>query len=384
MRTIARIIWVLLPLLVVGTSLTLTASSEEMRSAGVVTALHGTAHVTRASLAAPRPLKFKDDVYLRDEIVTGDASMARILLGGKALLTVRERSMVRITEAPGLSTVSVTSGRMHINVNHDRMRPGETVEVVTPNATAAIRGTIVVAEVEPDATDPRSTITVLRGVIDVIQHDVAGRPIGQAVAVTAMQQVTAIGSRLSPVHQISPKAADRLGNDFKMGIRATPAVPGMVQTEVDRAAQQVATTRDSGTSGGNTNGGSTVSGGKDSTSNSGGGNAGGSDGSGGSNSGSGNASAGNGGGSVSGGGPVGGGAGNSGGNSGGGSTSGVSSVAGGGSVGGGNAGGNGGGIDRIAGDVGGNGGNGNGGGDRGNRDRGDRGERGGRGGRSRR
>src|ERR1043166_9524629 len=165
MRTFTRAIWLLLPLLVVATSLTI-ASSEEMR-AGVVTGLQGTAKVTRASLTEPHDLAFKDDVYLRDEISTGDASMARILLGGKALLTVRERSIVKITETPTVSTVSVTAGRAPGHAMKDRMRPGDSVEIVTPNATVAIRGTIVVGEVEGDDAGTRSTITVLRGLIDV-------------------------------------------------------------------------------------------------------------------------------------------------------------------------------------------------------------------------
>jgi hypothetical protein len=244
MRGITRAIWLLLPLLVISASLTI-ASSEEMR-AGVVTGIQGTAKVTRASLAAPRDLGFKDDVYLRDQIVTGEASMARILLGGKALLTVRERSIVTITEVPGVSTVSVTSGRAAVNVMKDRMRPGDSVEIVTPNATAAIRGTIVVAEVDSDPGGTRSTITVLRGLIDVTQNDASGRAVGSPVSVGALQQVMALGSRLSPVQTISRQAADRLANDFKMGLRAAPAAGSMVQSEVDRAVQPLVSTKDSG------------------------------------------------------------------------------------------------------------------------------------------
>jgi hypothetical protein len=242
MRGITRAIWLLLPVLVISASLTI-ASSEEMR-AGVVTGIQGTARVTRASLAEPRDLGFKDDVYLRDQIVTGDASMARILLGGKALLTVRERSIVTITEVPGVSTVSVTSGRAAVNVMKDRMRPGDSVEIVTPNATAAIRGTIVVAEVDPDPAGTRSTITVLRGLIDVTQNDGAGRAVGSPVSVSALQQVMALGNGLSPVQPISRQTADRLANDFKMGLRAAPAAPSMVQSEIDRAVQQVVSTKD--------------------------------------------------------------------------------------------------------------------------------------------
>lgn len=237
MRRTTRAIWLLLPLLVVTTSLTI-ASSEEMR-VGIVTGLKGTAKVTRASVPQSRDLAFKDDVLLRDVIATGDGSMARILLGGKALLTVRERSVVKITETPNVSTVSVTAGRAAVNVMKERMRPGDSVEIVTPNATAAIRGTIVVAEVDPDEAGTRSTITVLRGLIDVTQHDPTGRSFGQPVSVSALQQVTAAGGHLSPVRTISKQSGDRMATDYKMGLRTPPAAPSVLQSEVDRAVQQV-------------------------------------------------------------------------------------------------------------------------------------------------
>src|SRR5262245_21493830 len=66
--------------------------------AGVVTTLQGTATVARASVPRPIPLRFRDDVFVRDRITTGAASIARILLGGKAVVTIRERSELTITE----------------------------------------------------------------------------------------------------------------------------------------------------------------------------------------------------------------------------------------------------------------------------------------------
>src|SRR5258706_9546323 len=65
--------------------------------AGVVTTLRGTATVARTTATEPAPLKFKDDVFVRDRITTGDESVARILLGGKAVVTIRERSQLTIT-----------------------------------------------------------------------------------------------------------------------------------------------------------------------------------------------------------------------------------------------------------------------------------------------
>jgi hypothetical protein len=99
----------------------------------------------------------------------------RILFGGKATVTAREHSVLVITERPGASTVNLSSGSIAVAVDKTRMRKGEVVEIRTPNAVAAIRGTVVVAEVTPVGAGSRSIITVLRGLIDVTQLDTAGR-----------------------------------------------------------------------------------------------------------------------------------------------------------------------------------------------------------------
>jgi hypothetical protein len=386
MRIAKRAIGLLSSTLVLGSALVLTASSEE-RGAGVVTTLLGTAKVMRTSLNEPRALKFRDTVYLHDEIATGDASLARILLGGKALLTVRERSVVRITEIPGVSTVTVTAGQTAINVEKARMRPGEVVEIRTPNATAAIRGTVVVTEVEADAEGTRSTITVLTGRIDVSRVDATGQVVGQAVSVGAMQQITALGSRLSPPYTLSRDTAARMARDYKVVLR-TPATSALVPTPVEQVLQQLSATgndakggpRDpeiitSGPSTGGSqggNGGSSTPGQGGDGSPAGGGNGGGNGGGPGGGNGGGGGSAGSGGGNPSGGGGSAG--------SGGGNPSGGGGIASGGSNGGGNlsSGGNGNGpgggiIASGGGNNGGNGpgsngngnnGNGSGGGDR--------------------
>ena len=196
--------------------------------------------MTRVSVKQPLPLRFSDNVYLHDQIATGDASLAKILLGGKAVLTVRERSIVRITEMPNVSTVTVTAGRTHINVLRERMQAGDVVEIRTPNATAAIRGTIVVTEVEPDAEGTRSTITVLHGHIDVTRLDAAGTPIGQAVSVRDLQQVIAVGSRLSTPLSIPRHSADRLAAGFKAPLRTAPAATSaLAPTHAEQAVQQL-------------------------------------------------------------------------------------------------------------------------------------------------
>ncbi len=67
--------------------------ADEPAKAGVVTTLQGQATVSRPVIPRPIPLKFKDDVFTRDRIDTREGSIVRLLLGGKALITVRELSV---------------------------------------------------------------------------------------------------------------------------------------------------------------------------------------------------------------------------------------------------------------------------------------------------
>lgn len=198
----------------------LPASSEES-PVGVVAMLLGTATVTRAPLRAPALLRFKDGVFLRDRIVTGERSAVRVLLGGKATVTARERSILTVTEVPATSTVTLAAGRTAVAVSKAAMKPGQTIEIVTPNVVVAIRGTFVIAEVFP----PRSTITILRGLVEVTKLDPAtGRPIGPAVKVGAFQQVTVTDAGPIPTPQnITPETARALVSDFTFLPKDPPA-----------------------------------------------------------------------------------------------------------------------------------------------------------------
>jgi len=199
---------------------------------GVATTVVGPVTVTRVA-ASPTPLKFKDDVFLNDRVATGERAFARMLLGGKAIITARERSVVTITEVPGLSTIDVASGRISVAVDKSRMRPGELVEIKTPNAVSGIRGTIVVAEVSGGV----STITVLRGLVDVYRRDPATRnAIGQATPVGVRETVTVKGDVLPGRPQtITADQARRLSSDFTAPVQPVPPAETIVADEVSRA-----------------------------------------------------------------------------------------------------------------------------------------------------
>ena len=218
-----------------------SAAPAQLVKAGVVTTLHGTAMVTRASLAHPVPLKFKDDVFAQDRVTTGDDSVARILLGGKAIVTVRERSVLTITQAPGVATVDVSDGRAAIAVAKERMNPGESIEIRTPNAVAGIRGTIVVVEVEQAATDITTRFTVLRGEVLARQLQ-GGQPFGAGVVLGANQQARFTGLTAPVTQALNATEAGALATGFKATKTDPPAaVNAPLVTQSQTLATQVVT-----------------------------------------------------------------------------------------------------------------------------------------------
>src|SRR3989338_7397564 len=148
---------------------TATVQAASPEGAGVATAVSGEVTVSHSVSPAPQPLRFKDKIFYRDRISTAARSLARLLLGKKALVTVRELSELQLIDQAGTSTVQLALGKIAIGVARQRMRPGETVEIRTQNAVAAIRGTVVVAErlTPPRGSDPVTRPHLLSPYIDV-------------------------------------------------------------------------------------------------------------------------------------------------------------------------------------------------------------------------
>jgi hypothetical protein len=214
-------------------SVAITAPAWGQERVGVVTTVIGPVTVTRTSLPGA-PLKFKDDILLRDRVTTGDNAMTRILMGGKVVVTARERSTLTITEVPGLSTIDLTSGRIAVAVDKARMKPGERVDVRTPNAIAGVRGTVLIVEAQRNT----SSVTVLSGLVDVVRLDPAtGRAVGPVTAVGSQQAVTVRNNVLPPRAQtITPNRAQQLSEQFTPPMRTVNAVSLMpVADEVARA-----------------------------------------------------------------------------------------------------------------------------------------------------
>lgn len=123
----------------------------QQQSAGVVTAVQGQAQLTRSAAPKPTLLRQKDGVMIRDVIDTREKSMARMLFGGKATVTMKELTRFEVREetlAGGAtrSTVDLNSGALLINVARELMKPGDEIIIRTDNAVAAVRGSMIYAE----------------------------------------------------------------------------------------------------------------------------------------------------------------------------------------------------------------------------------------------
>lgn len=221
--------------------------------AGVVTTLEGSVTATRAA-AAPVSLKFKDDVFVQDKITTGEQSLARMLLGGKAVVTVRERSVLTITEIPGRSTIEIASGKFALAVARERMRPGEVIEIRTPNAIAGVRGTVVVTEVAGSpstgsaaAQQPQltSNLYVLRGSIDAQAVDPATRnPVGAPRTINVLERFSVVGLGTPIVSPIRPEQLGqiRAGLQPKQPSHTQAANQEQVVTQAVNTAVSLVTT----------------------------------------------------------------------------------------------------------------------------------------------
>jgi hypothetical protein len=186
--------------------------------AGVVTTLEGNVQARRAVSPAGVPLKFKDDVFLQDQINTADKSLARMLLGGKAVVTVRERSSLTITEVPGKTSIDLESGKFALAVAREKMRPGEEIQIRTPNAIAGVRGTVVVTEVVRQGAQtggPAPAVLtnfyVLRGTITAQQLDPGTRqPTGAPLNVGTLQAYSGAGTAPPRVAPVPPEQVSQI------------------------------------------------------------------------------------------------------------------------------------------------------------------------------
>src|SRR5882724_4820622 len=204
------------------------ALAQEQPGIGVVSTLIGEATVARGTTTQPLALKMRDDVFMQDRISTKERSLVHVLMGGKALLTVRELSVLTITEEGGRATVDLQSGKVGLAVVRQRMKRGEIIEIRTPHAVAAVRGTVLVVEIIPgpggdsqsDAGGGSTNVHLIHGKLDV---SLASNPNALPIQLERLQSVTASRHALGTVRPLTPEAAVAVTANLKMN---RPSRPG--------------------------------------------------------------------------------------------------------------------------------------------------------------
>ncbi len=225
-----------------------TAAPAAGPAAGKVSTLIGQATVTRgAPVATPAALKLADDVFVRDRLATAERSLLKVALGPRAVVTVRELSTLIITEQSGRSAVGIESGKLSFGLlppaGGPGAGPGQLYEIRTPNAVAAVRGTILIVEARrlpgpaPDGGPPfHSELSLLDGGPVDVFTGTSGRGVLQT-----RQVLSVIGNTIGAIRVLTPaaRAAAMAGLTVPRPIGPIPpAARGTITGQQQQAAAQ--------------------------------------------------------------------------------------------------------------------------------------------------
>jgi hypothetical protein len=146
----------------------MTVNAQQPQSIGRVTALEGKVTVLHQGKFAPEPLTLQKLVFQEDIIETDRASKVRITLSDATVISLGEQSRLDLKQFSHNARQQTRSNRLAIAWGVFRailkeMTSPSSVEVITPTAVAAIRGTDLMGEVTEDST----AIVVLEGTVAV-------------------------------------------------------------------------------------------------------------------------------------------------------------------------------------------------------------------------
>ena len=214
--------WISLGIALAAWLTSLPAAAQTATPVGIVTTLQGQATVVHAASSSTLPLKFKDSVFERDRINTAENSIVKVLMGGRAVVTVRELSVLTITEDLGRTTINLESGKIAVAVAKQRMKPGEKLEVHTPNAVAAVRGTVFVVGVARQGAQAGGgnlgAATQVTSVTGSVEVSPANNPANTAL-LTAFKSVNLLGPNLGQVRTLSQPEMNTLLSGFAASAR---------------------------------------------------------------------------------------------------------------------------------------------------------------------
>lgn len=177
---------------------------------GIVTTLVGDATIARPG-GTPRAVAFKDEVFPGDTIRTAGGGLVRVLMRGATLVAIGDTSAVGLAAESGRTTVRLEAGTVSVVVGGDKPLP---LDIVTPQATASLRGTSVIARMTPGGGPVN--FYVLAGAISLVLKGGPPAPGTGGVLLKALESVTLTDGKLGPVVALTREAAEGLMKDFRL------------------------------------------------------------------------------------------------------------------------------------------------------------------------
>ena len=135
------------------------------------------------------------------------------------------------------SSLNVAVGKTRVNIASRLMRPGDIVEISTPNTLVVVEGSVVIAEHSLELGG-RSVITLLEGTAKIVPN---GQP---PVVLTPNTRVMITGTgetgiRVGPVQKTTPAEVAQVEAVFEVGPVHTeePKVARVVENQLETAVQ---------------------------------------------------------------------------------------------------------------------------------------------------
>jgi|CXWL01.1.fsa_nt_gi hypothetical protein len=228
----------------------------------VVSALSGD-QLTMQNGGGTKTLQFREGVAAGDRLTTGDRTMAEVLLGTRAVVTVGQGTSVQFTTVtPEQTTIQVSKGTVRVAAAASALGEQGLVTVQTPTGQVQTRGGIVRVLVDAPVRSAEQTptgearpylasyapTTLLAAVNtrgDVIQVEegtaeiLGAGPGAKAVTVQAGQAVGVQAGQAGPIAGITTQDSLKSGVVATAGHRSTPkeGMDNLVALQVDQATQ---------------------------------------------------------------------------------------------------------------------------------------------------
>jgi len=139
--------------------------------------------------------------------------------------------------------VDLQSGKVALGVLQQRMRPGESVEVKTHNAVAAVRGTVIVVEIVRASAQAGEGSTALTTNVHVLHGTAVVTPLNVPgalpITVGQFQTYSQIGNVIGSIRQLTPAAVNQILSNLHAAPQLSQSSSGVADQITTQQQTQV-------------------------------------------------------------------------------------------------------------------------------------------------